>query len=252
MNRFEERVAFVTGGGSGIGRATALAFAREGARVAVVDWNPEGAEKTASMIAELGGQAMAIAADLTDPGQIERAVKQTVQGFGRLDVAFNNAGGSRGLGCGIENMPEEAWDFTHDLNLKGVWLCMKHQIPEMLKVGKGAIVNTSSVSVLRHFQGNNPSYVTSKMGQLALTHYAAVEYAARGVRVNSILPGVIETELTKANVQADLRAVAEKYHPIKRPGRPEEVASVVLFLCSDDASLVTGVTLPVDGGWSAK
>ena len=249
MSRFVDRVALVTGGGSGIGQATAVAFAQEGARVAVVDWKPDDAAQTVAMIERSGGQAIAITADVSKSDQIERAVKHTVDVFGRLDVAFNNAGSGRGRG--IVDTTEEDWDFSHDLNLKGVWLCMKHEISAMLLSGGGAIVNTSSMTAWRHFKGNNPSYVTSKAGQLALTRYAAVEYATRGIRVNGILPGVIETPLATGEITVDLNRIAEKYHPMKRVGRPEEIASAVLFLCSDQASFITGVTLPVDGGWSA-
>jgi NAD(P)-dependent dehydrogenase (short-subunit alcohol dehydrogenase family) len=213
MQRFEGRVAIVTGGGSGLGQATAAAFAREGARVAVIDWQHDSAARTVAMIKDKGGEATAIIADVTEPEQIQRAIKQTTEIYGRLDVAFNNAGFARG--SGIVDTSEDDWDATHDLNLKGVWLCMKYEIPEMLKVGGGAIVNTSSVSALRHFSGNNPSYVTSKYGQLALTRYAAVEYAERGIRVNSVLPGIIETPLSRTAVTVDLQRAADRYHPMK-------------------------------------
>ena len=247
MKRFQGRVAFVTGGGSGLGQATALAFAREGAFVAVVDWKSDDAEHTVSMIEREGGKALAVTADVTQSEQIERAVNQTVEVFGRLDVAFNNAGSGRGNG--IVDTTEADWDFTHDLNLKGVWLCMKYEIPEMLKTGGGAIVNTSSLTAWRHFTGNNPSYVTSKAGQLSLTRYAAVQFAAQGIRVNSVVPGIIGTPINEG--MADMQKIVNKYHPMKRIGRPDEIANAVLFLCSEDASFITGVNLPVDGGWSA-
>ena len=202
------------------------------------------------MVQALGREAAPISADVTRAAEVERAVRETVEVFGRLDVAFNNAGGGRG--AGIIDTTEEDWDAVQNLNLKAIWLCMKHQAPEMSKVGGGAIVNTSSITAWRHFAGNNPAYVSSKQGQLALTRYAAVEFADRRIRVNAILPGIIETPLSASNVNVDLQKVSEKYHPMKRPGRSEEVANVVLFLCSSEASFVTGVTIPVDGGWSAK
>lgn len=250
MERFAGKVALVTGAGSGIGQATALAFAREGARVAVVDLRPESAADTVAKIIALGGQALPVTADVSRADQVAAMVRQTIDAYGRLDMAVNNAGG--GQGKGITDTSEEDWDFTFNLNLKGVWLSMKYEIPEMLKTGGGAIVNISSISAWRHFKGNNPCYVTSKAGVLALTKYAAVEFATRGIRVNAILPGTVKTPLAMEKVSVDLDIIGQKYHPMKRAGTPEELANAAVFLCSPEASFITGVTMPVDGGWSAK
>ncbi|WP_028222348.1 SDR family NAD(P)-dependent oxidoreductase [Paraburkholderia oxyphila] len=248
--RFAGKVAFVTGGASGIGRAASLGFAREGASVAVVDLKAEAADETVALIEAAGGKAIPISADVTQSQDVERAIKQTVSAFGQLDFAFNNVGGGRG--SDVVNTVEEDWDLSLDLNLKSTWLCMKYEVPEMLRVGAGAIVNTSSSSVWASFKGNNPAYVSSKYGLLGLTRHAALELAEKGIRVNAVLPGVIDTPLAKGSINVDMTKVAAAYHPMKRVGRPEEVASAVLFLCSSEASFITGAMLPVDGGASTK
>jgi NAD(P)-dependent dehydrogenase (short-subunit alcohol dehydrogenase family) len=246
--RFADKVAFVTGGGSGIGRASALGFAREGAAVAVVDLRLEAASETISLIADKGGRAIAIAADVGSEDQIAAAVRATVDAFGGLDIAFNNAG--LGLGSDIAHTTQDEWDRTYDVNLKGVWLCMKHQVPEMEKAGRGAIVVTSSNSAWKPFRGNNPAYMSSKYGVLGLVRHAAGELAPRGIRVNVILPGITNTPMA-TDVITDFAKTVRHYQPMPGIIQPEDTAKTVLFLASDDAAFVTGAMIPVDGGMTS-
>ena len=246
--RFESKVALVTGGSSGIGRASALAFAREGAKVTVTDIDVEGGEKTVQMIKEIGGQSIFIKADISQAAEVEALVTKTVETYGQLDCAHNNAG-IEGIKASTIDCTEENWERTMNINLKGVWLCMKYEIPQMLKHGGGAIVNTSSILGLVAIR-NRPAYVASKHGVAGLTKAAALEYAKEGIRINAVCPGVIDTPLFERITGGDLQAKAERVarQPIGRIGTPEEVAEAVVWLCSDAASLVTGHTMVVDGG----
>jgi len=252
MGAFEGRVALVTGAGSGIGRASALAFAREGARVAVADIVAERARDTVVRIEAAGGQAASFPADVTDSQQVEALVGNVVGAFGRLDCALNNAG----LGPGrsrTADLTEEEWDRVMALNLKGVWLCMKYEIAHMLKQGGGAIVNTASVVGVTGFTGA-PAYVASKHGVVGLTKAAALEYATSNIRVNAVCPGVTHTPMTDGIV-AERPRMAELYRSIEPMGRlaePEEIAAAAVWLCSDAASFVTGHSLLVDGGLAAQ
>jgi len=248
----EGKVALVTGGSSGIGRSTALAFARAGAKVAVADVAVEGGEETARMIREIGGEAIFVLTDVTQSHQVEALVRKTVDTYGRLDCAFNNAG-IEGAVTSTTQCSEENWHRVMAINLTGVWLCMKHEIVQMQKQGGGAIVNTSSISGLTGL-GSNPAYVSSKHGVIGLTRLAAVEYAKQGIRVNAVCPAAIATPMVKGLVDAhpDMEQFVSGMQPMGRLGTPEEVAQVVVWLCSDSASFVTGQALPVDGGMVAQ
>jgi len=249
----ENKVALVTGAGSGIGRASALAFAREGASVVVNDsMNVKGAEETVKMIREAGGDAIFIQADVTKAAEVEVMVNKTIETYARLDCALNNAG-VPASGKRIADCSEEDWDRIININLKGVWLCMKYEIPQMLKQGKGAIVNTSSVAGLVG-QEKRPAYVASKHGVVGLTKVAALDYIKDNIRVNAICPGGIVTPILERVFARGPGWKEEMLQamPIGRFGMPEEVAEAVVWLCSDAASFITGHALPVDGGWVAR
>ncbi len=250
--QLEGKVALVTGGGSGIGRATCLAMAREGARVAVADVVLEGGQETVRLIEEAGGQAICIRADVSQAAEVEAMVKQTVETCGRLDCAFNNAG-IEGPVCGTPEYSEEDFDRVVAIDLKGVWLCMKYEIPHMLEGGGGAIVNTASVAGLVAFQGLS-AYVASKHGVNGLTKTAALEYAKDGLRVNAVCPGVIETPMLRRAFAKSpgMEEGVGTAGPIGRLGQPQEIAEAVVWLCSDAASFVTGLPMAVDGGLIAQ
>ena len=252
VRALEGRVTLVTGGSSGIGRATSLAFAREGARVVVADIAVAGGEETVRMIEAAGGAALFVRADVSKATEVEALVTETLGRFGRLDCAFNNAGieGSR---ASTVDYTEEDWDRTVGTNLKGVWLCMKYEIPRMLEQGGGAIVNTSSVYGLVAGRGVS-AYVASKHGVAGLTKSAALEYAPHGIRINAVCPGAIRTPMLMRHLrdaESEERLIAA-VEPIGRMGSPEEVAAAVVWLCSDAASFVTGHTMAVDGGYLAQ
>jgi len=250
--RFEGKIALVTGGSSGIGRATALAFAREGAKVVIGDIQVEGGERTLQAIKEAGGDAILVKTDVTRPDQVEALIKRAVETYGRLDCAFNNAGIGGGR-APTAKCTEEEWERVISENLKGVWLCMKYEIPQMLEQGGGAIVNTSSVAGVVGFEGT-PAYVASKHGVVGLTKAAALEYATSGIRVNAVCPGVIRTPMIDRIVAArpNMAEVYRTMHPIGRLGEAEEIAEAAMWLCSDAASFVTGHCMVVDGGLVAQ
>ena len=249
--QFEGKVALVTGGSAGIGRATALAFARDGAKVVVSDVNVQGGEETADIIKDSGGKSIFIPTDVSNNADVEAMVEQTVSVYGRLDCAHNNAGVAPVRALTHEGS-EENWDFVLDINLKGVWLCMKHEIIQMLKQGSGAIVNTASIAGLVG-RPKGLSYPPSKAGVIGLTKTAALEYAQSGIRVNAVCPGVIRTAMHESQVEQipELEQQAIAQHPMGRLGNPEEIAEAVIWLCSDSASFVTGHPLVVDGGLTA-
>ncbi len=250
--RLEGKVALVTGGGSGIGRASALTFAREGAKVVVADVVVNGGEETVGMIKKAGGDAIFVKADVSKATEVEALINQAVETYGRLDCAYNNAG-IEGVTASTTECSEENWERVISINLKGVWLCLKHEIPQMLKQGGGAIVNTSSVMGLVAGQGL-PAYVASKHGVAGLTKTAALEYAKAGIRVNAVCPGAIRTPMVERFLNKDpqLEAQLTAQEPVGRMAAPEEVAEAVVWLCSDAASFVTGHTMSVDGGWVAQ
>lgn len=246
--QLEGKVALVTGGGSGIGRSSAQAFAREGAKVVVADVVVEGGEETVRMIREAGGEAIFVEADVSKAAAVEAMVSKTVESWGRLDCALNNAGIAEARAL-TADLTEEVWDRTIDINLKGVWLCMKYEILQMLEQGGGAIVNMSSVVGLvgvRH----QPAYVASKHGVVGLTKAAALEYAKAGIRVNAVCPSAIRTPALEwfigENPQVERKFIA--HNPVGRLGTPEEIAAAVTWLCSDAASYITGHSMVVDGG----
>lgn len=250
--RLADKVALITGAGSGIGRAAALLFAREGAAVVVSDVTVQAGEETAAAIRAAGGQASFIEANVAEAAAVEALIARTVKIHGRLDCAFNNAG-IEGLTALTADCTEENWDRTLATNLKGVWLCLRAELKQMLEQGGGAIVNTASVAGLVGFVGL-PAYVASKHGIVGLTKTAALEYAQHGIRVNAICPGVIQTAMIDRLAQRSPQAMAgfNAMEPVGRLGRPEEIAEAALWLCSDAASFVTGAALAVDGGLVAQ
>jgi NAD(P)-dependent dehydrogenase (short-subunit alcohol dehydrogenase family) len=247
--RFESKVALVTGGNSGIGQAIALAFAREGAKVVVAARRASEGNETVAMIEELGGQAHFVQTDVSKAAQVKAMVAACISEYGGLDCAVNNAGIEGTPMIPTADYEEEVWDQVVDINLKGVWLCMKYEIPEMLERGQGAIVNMSSVAGL--IGGRvGVAYYASKHGVIGATKAAALEYATRGLRINAVCPAVIETPMVARATfnNEELAEIFRAAHPVGRFGQPEEVASATLWLCSDGASFVTGHSLPVDGG----
>lgn len=245
------QVALVTGAGNGIGRATAQAFAQQGVKVVVSDVDAKGGEATVELIRAAGGEATFIRCDVTRDAEVKALVEGTVAAYGRLDYAFNNAGIEIEKGK-LADGEESEFNAIMGVNVKGVWLCMKHQIPVMLEQGGGAIVNTASVAGL----GAAPKmsiYAASKHAVIGLTKSAAIEYAKKKIRVNAVCPAVIDTDMFRRAYEADPKKAefAAAMHPVGRVGRVEEIASAVLYLCSDHAGFTTGIALPVDGGATA-
>ena len=246
------KVALVTGAGSGIGRASALAFAREGARVVVGDVIERDGEETVNLIHQAGGEASYVKVDVSKEDQVENLVAEAVRLYGRLDAAHNNAGISGGLGKTIVDYDSADWDRVVSIDLKGIWLCMKYEINQMLKQGKGAIVNTASDAGLVGFMGLNPAYIASKHGVVGLTRLAALEVAEKGIRVNAVAPGMTRTGMTSGLLEmTPSERDAAAYLPMKRVADPAEIAEGAIWLASDKASFVTGTILSVDGGSTA-
>jgi NAD(P)-dependent dehydrogenase (short-subunit alcohol dehydrogenase family) len=246
----ENKVALITGAGSGIGRASALAFAREGAKVVVSDVSAEGGNETVRLIEEAGGEAMFVKADVSKATEVAALVQKIVQTYGRLDCAHNNAG-IEGIVALTADYPEEMWDRVLRINLKGAFLSLKHEIPQMLKQGGGAIVNTASGLGPVGIQGLS-AYVASKGGVIGLTRTAAVEYASSGIRINVLMPGVTRTPMMARQMGENAHLAEPQYislHPIGRLALPEEIAEGAVWLCSDQASFVVGHALAIDGGY---
>lgn len=251
--QMKDSVALVTGGAAGIGKASVLAFAEQGAKVVIADVKVERGSELAHLVEGAGGKAIFVRADVSRPGDVEQLIGKTMATFGRLDCAFNNAGIEGAMGATVE-CTEENFDRTLAINLKGVWLCMRQEIQQMLRqAGGGAIVNMSSVAGLVGF-ANLPAYVASKHGVIGLTKTAALEYAARGIRINAICPGVIHTEMIDRVTGKD-PTVEKQFvdlEPLGRMGTPDEIAAGAVWLCSKAASFVTGHALTVDGGFVAR
>jgi NAD(P)-dependent dehydrogenase (short-subunit alcohol dehydrogenase family) len=273
MADFAGKVALVTGAGNGIGRASSIVFARDGAKVVVADLAVEAGEETVRLIQEAGGEAIFFAVDVTRSDQVAALIEKTLATFGQLDVAHNNAG-IEGPIARIADCSEAEWDRTIEINLKGVWLCLKYEIPAMLKLGRGAIVNTASVAGLAGLS-QLAAYTASKHGVIGLTKAAALEYRRFGIRVNAVCPGLIHTPMIEraadAKLERDLpprwrplgrvlkamqklgiRAIAPSQKGARRLGEPGEVAEAVAWLCCDAASFTTGHAMVIDGGYLAK
>jgi NAD(P)-dependent dehydrogenase (short-subunit alcohol dehydrogenase family) len=254
VGMLDGKSALITGGGGGIGRATALAFAREGARVAVADLMAEAARETVALVNATGGQAISLSGDMSQDADVRAMIKAVVGAHGRLDCAFNNAGIAGwqvdAAGKKTADWSEEAFDRMIAVNLKGVWLCMRHELPQMQTQGGGAIVNTASIAGLTGLPSSS-AYVAAKHGVIGLTKTAAIEYAEANIRVNAVCPGYIRTRMTESAMQ--LRGEAILAHtPLKRMGNPEEIAEMVVWLCSERASYVSGAAYNVDGGYMAN
>jgi NAD(P)-dependent dehydrogenase (short-subunit alcohol dehydrogenase family) len=248
------KVALVTGGGGGIGRATALAMVREGARVAVADFDASAARDTVAQINQAGGQALTLTGDVTRADDVQAMVQDAVTAYGRLNCAFNNAGIAphqvRAVAQKTAEWSEESFDRMIAVNLKGVWLCMKAEIPLMLSQGGGAIVNTASIAGLIGLPSAT-AYVAAKHGVIGLTKTAALEYADAGIRVNAVCPGFIETAMTAPTRASPRGAAIQAQIPFGRMGQPDEIAEMVVWLLSERASYATGGAYNVDGGWMA-
>jgi NAD(P)-dependent dehydrogenase (short-subunit alcohol dehydrogenase family) len=250
---FAGKVAFITGGASGIGRATALAFARAGASVAVADVSEKGNQETARLIKEQGGRGLAVKCDVSRSEDVKTALNKTIEACGRLDFAFNNAGIEPRKPAPTADYDEEEWNRIIDIDLRGVFLCMKHEIPLILKQGGGAIVNTSSGAGIIGIKGS-PAYTAAKHGVIGLTRAAALDYAGQNIRINAVCPGYIATPMmdrfTGGTPEGRAKVISEE--PVGRMGQPEEIAAAVLWLCSDAAGFVIGHALVVDGGQTVQ
>lgn len=249
MSGLQDGVAIVTGGSTGIGAATAKRFAEEGASVVVADVNVEDGEGTVAEITDAGGEATFVEVDVSDPDEVEAMVETTVETYGGLDFAVNNAG-IEGENAATTDQPHENWEQVIDLNLTGVFVGMQAEIDAMLEDGGGAIVNMSSIAGQVGFPQSSP-YVASKHGVIGLTKTAALEYSEAGVRVNAICPGVIETPMVDASNQEQIQGVVDAT-PIGRLGEPPEIGDAAVWLCSEEASFVTGESLVIDGGYISQ
>jgi NAD(P)-dependent dehydrogenase (short-subunit alcohol dehydrogenase family) len=251
MSQFAGKVALITGGNAGIGRAAAIEFAKQGAQVVVSGRREKEGHDAIAEIKALGGEAIFIKADVSKASDVKSMIEQTLATFSRLDFAFNNAGVEQAL-TPLPDQTEETYDQIMDINVKGVWLSLKHEIPAMLKTGGGAIVNNSSVAGLIGF-AMAPVYDASKHAVIGLTKSVALEYAKQHVRINAVAPGAIETRMFRDFASApEVKQSLESAIPIGRIGQPEEIASTVVWLCSDGASFVTGQTFAIDGGYTAQ
>jgi NAD(P)-dependent dehydrogenase (short-subunit alcohol dehydrogenase family) len=249
MSQFAGKVVLITGGNAGIGRAAAIEFAKQGATVVVSGRREKEGLDVIDELKALGGEAIFVKTDVSQEREVKAMVERTLATFGRLDCAFNNAGIVQAL-TPLPDQTEETYDQIMDINVKGVWLSLKHEIPAMLKTGGGAIVNNSSIGGLVGF-AMAPVYVASKHAVIGLTKAVALEYATQHVRVNAVAPGTIETRMFR-DLAPEVRQSLESAHPMGRIGQPDEIASTVVWLCSDGASFVTGQTVPIDGGYTAQ
>jgi NAD(P)-dependent dehydrogenase (short-subunit alcohol dehydrogenase family) len=247
---FKNKVVIITGSTFGIGKSTAIAFAQRGAKVVLSDWKQD--EDTLSTIIENGGDAIFVKCDVSAENDVINLVAETIAKYARLDFAFNNAG-IEGTPAPATECSNDNWDKIINVNLKGVWYCMKYQIPEMLKVGGGVIVNNASIAGLVGF-GGVPAYVASKHAVVGLTKNVALDYAKQNIRVNAVCPGVIHTPMVDRFTGQDPKVLEQLVaaKPMGRVGQPEEIAETVVFLCSNAASFITGQAIAIDGGWTTQ
>src|SRR3954449_10332339 len=245
--RFEGKIAFITGAAGGIGQATAVAFGNEGAKVVVIDRTDDALQETVAQLKAAGAEVLAQACDVSRPDQVEAAVAQAVKAFGRIDCAFNNAG-VENKAAPLHEIELEEWDRILNINLRGTFICMKHEIAQMLSQGGGVVVNTSSGAGIRGVAGG-ASYAASKHALIGMTKSAALDYAKQKIRVNAVLPGNIATPMMDRFTDGDIQKAVD-LEPVGRLGKPEEIAEAVLWMCSDLGGFVTGASIVVDGGWS--
>ena len=247
---FKNKVVIITGSTFGIGKSTAIAFAQKGAKVVLSDWKQD--EDTLSTILGIGGDAIYVTCDVSVEDDVKNLVAETIARYGRLDFAFNNAG-IEGIPGSVTECSNENWDKTFNVNLKGVWYGMKYQIPEMLKVGGGVIVNNASIAGIVGF-GGTAAYVASKHAVVGLTKNVALDYAKQNIRVNAVCPGIIHTPMVDRFTGQDPKVLEQLVatNPMDRVGQPEEIADTVVFLCSQAASFITGQTIAIDGGWTTQ
>lgn len=246
-DRFTGKAVLITGAASGIGRAAAVAFAAEGARVAILDRSEEALQETAEAVKAAGGEMLSIACDVSAPDQVEAAVARTVETFGRLDIAFNNAG-VENKAASVHEIELAEWDRILGINLRGVFVCMKHELAQMVEQGGGVVINTSSGAGIRGVAGG-AAYAASKHAIIGLTRSAALDYAKQNIRVNAVLPGNVETPMMDRFTGGDIQKAID-LEPVGRLGKPEEIAEAVLWMASDLGRFVTGAATVVDGGWS--
>jgi NAD(P)-dependent dehydrogenase (short-subunit alcohol dehydrogenase family) len=246
-DRFTNKVVFITGAASGIGRASAIAFAAEGAKVAISDRLAEALKEVEATIRKNSAEVLAIPCDVSSPDQVEATIKQVIDKFGRLDVAFNNAG-VENKAAPVHEIDLAEWDRILSINLRGTFVCMKHELAQMVKQGSGVIVNTSSGAGIRGVEGG-ASYTASKHAIIGLTRAAALDYAKKNIRINAVLPGNIETPMMDRFTGGDIQKAID-LEPVGRLGKPEEIAEAVLWMASDLGGFVTGAATVIDGGWS--
>jgi NAD(P)-dependent dehydrogenase (short-subunit alcohol dehydrogenase family) len=246
-DRFTDKVVLITGAASGIGRAAALAFAAEGARVAILDRSADALGAVQASLKNEGSEALTMACDVSSPDQVDGAIKQVVDRFGRLDIAFNNAG-VENKAAPVHEIDLAEWDRIIGINLRGTFLCMKHELAQMVKQGGGVVVNTSSGAGIRGVAGG-AAYAASKHAIIGLTRSAALDYAKQNIRVNAVLPGNIETPMMDRFTGGDIQKAID-LEPVGRLGKPEEIAEAVLWMASDLGGFVTGAATVIDGGWS--
>jgi NAD(P)-dependent dehydrogenase (short-subunit alcohol dehydrogenase family) len=250
MGRLENKVAFITGSGSGIGRAGAIRFSREGARVVVADISRDGGEHTVAMARDLGGDATFVHTDVTSPESVEHAIAATVAAYGKLDIIYNDAGGSTAQDGPVTTVSIDEFWRTIRVDLFGTFLCCKFGIPELIKAGGGAIINTTSYVALAGIKGRD-AYTAAKGGVLAMTRSMAANYAKHKIRVNAIAPGAILTDRVRKFIEADPNVAKMAANHLLGMGEPDDIANMALFLASDEARIITGAIFPVDSGWSA-
>jgi NAD(P)-dependent dehydrogenase (short-subunit alcohol dehydrogenase family) len=250
MGRLDGKVAFISGSGSGIGRAGAILFAREGAKVVIADISREGGERTEAMARDLGGDATYVHTDVTDPDSVERSIATAIAAYGKLNVLYNDAGGSTAQDGPVTKVSLDEFWRTIKVDLYGTFLCCKYGIPELIKAGGGAVINTTSVVAMAGIKGRD-AYTAAKGGVLALTRSMAVGYAKHKIRVNAIAPGATLTERVKKFIADDPRMGDMSDRHLLGMGEPEDIARTALFLASDEARVITGAIFPVDSGWTA-